>query len=134
MDYCITNLTEHGDSRGMLISIEEGIDVPFDIKRIYYIYGTEPDVRRGFHSHKNLIQLLVCVSGSCKIHLDDGYETSEVFLDSPKKGLLIKNFIWREMYDFSKDAVLLVLASEKYDESDYIRDYNDFLKFARREK
>ena len=120
----------HGDDRGQLVAIEEGIDLPFDVRRVYYIYDTLPGVRRGFHAHLKLEQILLCVSGSCKIHLDDGHETAEVILDKPNEGLYISNNMWREMYDFSEGAVLLVLASEHYDERDYIRDYNTFLKYV----
>lgn len=120
----------HGDERGQLIAIEEQKDLPFDIKRVYYIYDTLPGVRRGFHAHKKLEQILLCVHGSCKIHLDNGYDTAEVTLDKPHEGLYISNDMWREMYDFSEDAVLLVLASEHYDESDYIRNYEDFIHFV----
>ena len=123
----------HGDHRGQLVALEEFKDIPFDIKRIYYIFDTLPDVRRGFHAHQNLEQILICVHGSCKIHLDNGYETEEVLLDKPTEGLYIANNMWREMYDFSPDAVLMVLASELYDESDYIRNYEEFLKYVREE-
>lgn len=123
------NFQKHGDDRGMLIALEVEKEVPFDIKRVYYIYDTLTDVRRGFHAHKNLKQILICVHGSCKIHLDNGSETAEVLLDKPYEGLFIEHNMWREMYDFSEDAVLLVLASELYDESDYIRDYQKFKEF-----
>lgn len=116
-----------GDNRGSLISIESKIDIPFEIKRLYYIFGNKNNIRRGFHAHKNLQQLLIAVAGSCKILLDSGQNREEILLDSPSKGLLIKNCVWREMFDFSADCVLLVLASEHYDEKDYIRDYNKFL-------
>lgn len=121
----------HGDDRGQLVAIEENKDLPFDVKRVYYIYDTLPDVRRGFHAHRNLQQILICVSGSCKIHLDDGQDTAEVTLDKPNEGLYISNNMWREMYDFSEGAVLLVLASEYYDEADYIRQYDDFIKMIK---
>ena len=123
----------HGDERGQLVAIEEQKDLPFDIKRVYYIYDTLPGVRRGFHAHQNLEQILICVSGSCKIHLDDGTQTLEVTLDDPNTGLYIANNMWREMYDFTPGAVLLVLASQYYDEADYIRNYEDFLKMIREE-
>lgn len=122
----------HGDDRGQLVAIEEGIDLPFDVRRVYYIYDTLPGVRRGFHAHLKLEQILLCVNGSCKIHLDDGYETAEVVLDKPNEGLYISNNMWREMYDFSEGAVLLVLASEHYTEADYIRNYDAFLEMVRR--
>lgn len=121
----------HGDDRGQLVAIEATKDLPFEVKRVYYIYDTLPGVRRGFHAHLNLQQILLCVSGSCKIHLDDGHDTAEVLLDKPNEGLYISNNMWREMYDFSPGAVLLVLASEYYDEADYIRNYEDFLKMVR---
>lgn len=119
----------HGDDRGQLVAIEEMKDLPFDIKRVYYIYDTLTDVVRGHHAHKCLKQVLLCVHGSCKIHLDNGHETAEVLLDKPNEGLYIENDMWREMYDFTPDAVLLVLASEYYDEADYIRNYDEFKKF-----
>ena len=130
----VYNFLPHGDERGQLVALEEFKDIPFDIKRVYYIYDTLPGVRRGFHAHQNLQQILICVHGSCKIHLDNGYETEEVLLDKPTKGLYIAHNMWREMYDFSPDAVLMVLASELYDESDYIRNYDEFIKFVREEK
>lgn len=120
----------HGDDRGQLVALEEFKDIPFKIKRIYYIYNTAKGVTRGFHAHKNLEQILVCINGSCKIRLDDGKEKKIVPLDKPYEGLYVANNIWREMFDFSPDAVLLVLASELYDPRDYIRDYEEFLKFV----
>lgn len=117
-----------GDERGSLISLETYKQIPFDIKRVYYIYGTQTGVARGFHAHKQLQQVAVCVSGKCRMILDDGDKREELWLDSPAKGLLIGDMIWREMHDFSDDCVLLVLASEHYDESDYIRDYDEFLE------
>lgn len=124
------SLIPHGDSRGQLIAIEENNDIPFHVRRVYYIYDTNSDVTRGCHAHRTLKQLLVCVSGNCKIRLDDGKESQIVLLDKPNEGILICDTIWREMFDFSKDAVLLVLASDIYDEKDYIRDYQEFLKYV----
>jgi len=117
-----------GDDRGSLIALEEHHNAPFEIKRVYYIFATKEKVRRGFHAHKNLKQIAVCVSGSCWFHLDDGVKTEEIVLNTPNKGLLLEGLIWREMYDFSPDCVLLVLASEHYDEGDYIREFNQFEK------
>lgn len=122
---------QHGDDRGQLVALEESKEIPFDIKRVYYIYDTLSDVRRGFHAHKTLKQLLICVHGSCKVLLDDGKEKETVLLDKPYEGIFIQSNIWREMFDFSQDAVLLVLASEIYDESDYIRDYGKFLEYVK---
>ncbi|AHK15514.1 sugar 3,4-ketoisomerase [Thalassolituus oleivorans] len=117
-----------GDERGSLVAIEANKHIPFEVKRIYYIFGTQPGVSRGFHAHKNLQQLAVCVTGKCRMLLDDGITKESVWLDSPTKGLLIGNNVWREMHEFSDDCVLLVLASEYYDESDYIRVYSDFIR------
>ena len=120
----------HGDDRGQLVALEEFKDIPFEIKRVYYIYDTADGVRRGFHAHKELEQILICVHGSCKILLDNGKEKEDVLLDKPHEGLYISNDMWREMYDFSEGAVLMVLASRVYDESDYIRNYYEFLEFV----
>lgn len=119
----------HGDERGQLVALEEFKDIPFEIKRVYYMYDTLPNVTRGYHAHKNLKQILICIHGSCKIRLDNGKEKKVVPLEKPYEGVYVDNNMWREMYDFSEDAVLLVLASELYDENDYIRDYDEFLKF-----
>ena len=131
MDIKMFHFPPHGDDRGQLVAIEENKDLPFDVKRVYYIYDTLPGVRRGFHAHKNLEQILLCVNGTCKIHLDNGYDTAEVVLDKPNEGLYISNDMWREMYDFTPGTVLLVLASRYYDEADYIRNYDDFLAFVK---
>ena len=125
----IINFDIKGDERGSLISLEENKNIPFEIKRVYYIFNTLEGIRRGFHAHKKLKQLLVCVSGSCKILLDDGKSKEEISLDNPNKGLLIESMIWREMFDFSPDCVLMVLANEVYEESDYFRDYQQFLSY-----
>lgn len=117
----------HGDDRGQLISLEEHKDIPFAIKRVYYMYDTGERVIRGRHAHKALEQILVCIHGSCKILLDDGKEKKIVPLEKPYEGLYVPSNMWREMFDFSQDAVLMVLASDFYDERDYIRDYEEFL-------
>lgn len=121
---------QHGDERGMLVALEELQDIPFEIKRVYYMYNTRAEVHRGFHAHKNLKQILICIHGECKVLLDNGKEKKVVSLEKPYEGLYISNDMWREMYDFSPDAVLLVLASDFYNEEDYIRDYEEFLKFV----
>ncbi len=120
----------HGDARGKLIAIEENSDIPFTIQRVYYMYDTVNGVRRGYHAHKHLQQILICVHGHCQILMDNGHEKVTVLLDKPDEGLYIANNIWREMFDFSDDAVLMVLASEKYDEADYIRNYEEFIAFV----
>ena len=120
---------QHGDGRGQLVALEEFKDIPLEIKRVYYMYDTGEGVRRGYHAHKSLKQILICIHGSCKILLDNGSEKKEVPLEKPYEGLYVASNMWREMYDFSSDAVLMVLASEYYDESDYIRNYDEFLKY-----
>lgn len=126
--------TAHGDARGQLIALESlSEQVPFEVRRVYYIFDTTPGTVRGNHAHKNLKQVLICVSGACTIEceLPDGTRVQHR-LDWPDRGLLIEGLVWREMKEFSKDAVLLVLASEHYDEADYIRDYDVFKHEAER--
>lgn len=122
----------HGDERGQLIALEEFKDIPFRIKRVYYMYETKEKVVRGCHAHKNLEQILICIHGSCKIRLDNGIDKKTVSLERPDEGLYIANYMWREMFDFSSGAVLMVLASELYDEADYIRDYDEFLIYTQK--
>lgn len=129
MEYSLLDFQPHGDDRGQLTVIESHKDIPFDVKRVFYIYGTKDGVRRGFHALRETDQLITCVKGGCKILLDDGREKAVVPLDDPEKGLLVPARLWREMFDFSSDAVLLVLASGPYAESDYIRNYEDFLAY-----
>lgn len=120
------------NGNGKLTPIEANKDIPFDIKRVYYIYGVKNDVTRGFHAHKNLKQMLICVSGRVKIKTRTIKEEKVFQLDNPNIGLYLEGMIWREMYEFSPNAVLLVLASEYYDENDYIRDYNNYIKECRK--
>jgi dTDP-4-dehydrorhamnose 3,5-epimerase-like enzyme len=117
-----------GDDRGSLIAIEDGYNAPFNIKRVYYIFDTKEGVERGFHAHINLKQMAIVVKGSCTFVLDNGITREEIELNNPNQGLLIEGLIWREMKNFSPDCVLVVLASEHYDESDYIRNYDKFLE------
>ena len=126
--YKLVNFKTLGDERGSLIAIEQGYNAPFDIKRVYYIFDTKESVERGFHAHINLKQIAIAVKGSCTFTIDDGIKREEINLNNPNQGLLIEGLIWREMKDFSSDCVLVVLASEHYDESDYIRDYDEFLE------
>ena len=121
----------HKNDTGSLTFFETMRDIPFEIKRVYYICDVVPGARRGFHAHRKLQQVLLCVHGSCKILLDNGKEQEVVELNNPHEGLVVGNAMWREMYDFSPGAVLLVLASEYYDEADYIRDYQEFLKYLK---
>ncbi|MEX1221994.1 MAG: FdtA/QdtA family cupin domain-containing protein [Idiomarina sp.] len=115
------------DGRGNLVALEGERSVPFAIKRVYYLTEVSGH-QRGFHAHRNLHQLAICLHGSCRFVLDNGYERESVYLDNPAKGLFIDNLIWREMHDFSDDCVLMVLASDYYDEADYIRNYDVFLE------
>ena len=124
----IINLPSIGDNRGSLVAMETMDKIPFNIKRAYFIFDTQKNVSRGFHAHKDLQQVAVCVAGKCRMTIDDGKKREDVWLDSPNKGIFIDKYIWREMHDFSDDCVLLVLASDFYDESDYIRDYQEFMQ------
>lgn len=127
MQVKIIQLQTHGDDRGALVALEQGKNISFEIKRVYYLFKTKDGVRRGFHAHKTLKQVAIAVRGSCRFLLDDGTDRIELLLDNPAQGLLIDSCIWREMYNFSDDCVLMVLADRPYDESDYIRDYDIFL-------
>ncbi|MEM0135473.1 MAG: FdtA/QdtA family cupin domain-containing protein [Thermoplasmatales archaeon] len=127
MDCKIINLKKISDPRGNLTVIESLNDVPFEIKRIYYIYDVPGGESRGAHAHKMLEQLIIAVSGSFDVKVDDGRERKTFSLNRAYYGLLIPKLIWREMDNFSSGSVCLVLASDFYKESDYIRDYNEFL-------
>lgn len=116
------------DNRGYLSVVEGEVDIPFEIKRIYYLYMV-PEASRGSHAHKQLYQLMIATSGSVHVTLDDGRNKKTFVLDKPWKGLLVAPGLWRTLDDFSGGAVCLVLANNKYDAEDYIRDYNDFLKY-----
>lgn len=118
------------NNHGSLVPVEILQDIPFEVRRIYYIFGVESGARRGFHSHRELEQVLVCVHGSVKILVKTPKGSENVALDDPAKALYIGPMVWREMYDFSPDATLLVLASEHYRESDYIRDYAQYEREA----
>lgn len=134
MRYEILQFEEHGDERGSLIAVEEQKDIPFAIKRVYYIFDTLNGVRRGFHAHRKLKQVLIAVHGSCKIELNDGVKKEIVILDDCQKGLYIDTPLWREMYDFSEDCVLMCVASDVYDERDYIRNFEEYLEYMKGEK
>jgi UDP-2-acetamido-3-amino-2,3-dideoxy-glucuronate N-acetyltransferase len=111
---------------GSIVVAHSERDVPFAIQRIYYLYGVPSGQTRGFHAHKTLMQIAVCVRGSCRFRLDNGAESDEIVLSKPSEGIVIRPMMWREMSEFTDDCVLLVLASAPYDESDYIRNYQDF--------
>lgn len=121
VDFSVIN-----DDRGFLISLEQNKNIPFEVKRVYYIFNTKPGVRRGFHAHKELDQVLVCVKGSCTVLIDDAVNKKNVILSKANKGLYVGPMVWHEMYDFSEDCVLLVVASEIYDKNDYIGNYKQF--------
>lgn len=118
----------HGDARGKLVSLESMKDIPFEIKRVYYMFDTLPNESRGFHAHKDLEQVIIAMDGACRFVLDDGKSQEEVLLNRPDVGLYIGKNMWREMHDFSYGCKLVVLASEYYDENEYIRDYDTFLE------
>lgn len=121
-------LPDLGDERGSLVVAENNKNIPFDVKRFYYIYNVKPDVPRGFHAHRELMQLAFCVKGSFKMVMDNGIDKQEVYIDQPNKGLIIPPLVWHEMHNFSEDCIMLILASDYYDENDYIRDYDNFIK------
>ncbi|TQR33746.1 WxcM-like domain-containing protein [Campylobacter sp. MIT 99-7217] len=120
-----------GDERGKLVSLEANKNVPFEIKRVYYIFDTLPEEDRGKHAHVNLEQLIIAIDGSCEFILDDGKEKQNIVLNRPDIGLYIGKNIWREMKNFSYGAKLMVLASDYYDEKEYIRSYDEFLKICK---
>ncbi|MDK2172614.1 WxcM-like domain-containing protein [Acinetobacter baumannii] len=123
----LIDLPSFGDERGGLVAIESNQSIPFDVKRLYYIFNTSQKPR-GFHAHIDLKQVAICLKGSCRFILDNGSTKEKVVLDNPTQGLVIEGLIWREMHDFSEDCVLLVLASEHFTEQDYIRNYDEFLR------
>ena len=128
MDIERIQLQSHGDNRGMLIALEPERNVPFPIRRVYYLFATRNGVHRGRHAHRHLNQLAIPVRGSVTFLLDDGSGPVEVVLNDPSQGLLLGCMVWRELYDFSEDCVLMVLADQPYDPSDYITDYDAFLR------
>ena len=132
LENCVLKRVERKeDARGALIALETGREVPFAIERAYFLFDTTEGSERGFHAHRALSQLAVCVAGACTIIVDDGRQRREVRLDSPDQNLLMGPMLWREMRDFEPGNVLMVLASAHYDESDYIRDYDEFLTTVR---
>lgn len=127
--YKVIEFVDLGDERGNLVVIEgEGRDIPFDIKRVFYIYGSDSTVVRGQHANRETEFLLVNVSGTSKVRVDNGKESVVVELNKPRMGLYLSSMLWKDMYDFSKDSVLLVLASRHYDGQEYIRDYEEYIK------
>lgn len=126
--YKLIEFVDLGDERGNLVVIEgEGRDIPFDIKRVFYIYGSDSEVVRGQHANRETEFLLVNVSGVSKVKVDNGKESEVIELNKPRMGLYLSSMLWKDMYDFSEDSVLLVLASRHYDGNEYIRDYEEYL-------
>jgi len=126
--YQVLEFPQKGDNRGQLVIVEGTMDVPFEIKRIFYMYGSDPEVVRGRSANRKSEFVLINVAGTSKIKVDNGEESKVIELNHPHMGVYIKTMVWKDMYDFSEDSVLLVLASEHYDKEEYIRDYDAFLK------
>lgn len=127
--YKILFFRDLGDERGNLVVIEgDGMDIPFDIKRVFYIYGSDDTVVRGQHANRETEFLLVNVGGSSKVRVDNGEESAVIELNQPGMGLYLPPMLWKDMYDFSADSILLVLCSRHYDGAEYIRDYQDYLR------
>lgn len=119
--------SQRGDERGHLVIVEGGIDIPFEIKRIFYIYGSDSEVVRGQHANRKTEFVLINVSGQSKVRVKDGKGNVAVFaLNRPHTGIYLPSMVWKDMYDFSEDSVLLCLASEHYDAEEYIRSYDEF--------
>lgn len=130
----ILEFGEFGDERGSLVVVEGcGKNIPFTIKRVFYMYGSDDQVIRGQHANRKTEFVLINVSGTSKVKVDNGYESAIVELNRPRMGLYIPTMLWKDMYDFSEDSVLLVLASEHYDQEEYIRDYDAFIKEVKHE-
>lgn len=131
-DVCMIDLPVISDPRGDLTFMEGGTHIPFDIKRVYYLYNVPVDSERGGHAHRELEQVVFALSGSFRLRIDDGRNKADVWLNNPRKGLYLRNMIWREIDTFSQGAVCMVLASHPYDESDYYREYDDFIRDLKR--
>ncbi len=128
----IFNFPDLGDVRGNLVVIEgEHQDIPFDIKRVFYICGSDSTVVRGRHANRRTQFVLINISGTSKIKIDNGFESTVISLDQPHMGLFLDTMVWKDMYDFSPDSVLLVLCSEHYDSDEYIRDYDTYINEVR---
>lgn len=126
--YKILEFGDLGDERGKLVVVEGDMDIPFEIKRVFYIYGSDSSVIRGQHANRDSEFVLINVSGSSKVRVDNGFEEAIIELNRPRMGLYLPTMVWKDMYDFSEDSVLLVLANTHYDGNEYIRDYDEYLK------
>tara|TARA_B100000963_G_scaffold284188_1_gene252954 strand:+ start:6574 stop:6972 length:399 start_codon:yes stop_codon:yes gene_type:complete len=125
------NIESLGDHRGELISLESKENIPFDIKRVYYLFANKRNIDRGHHAHKKLKQVIFCIKGSCKINFDNSHSTQTILLSNYKRGVYVDSVIWRKMFDFSDDCILMVLADANYDEEDYIRSYDEFIEYMK---
>ena len=126
--YKILEFGDLGDERGNLVVVEGARDIPFEIKRVFYIYGSDSEVVRGQHANRKAEFVLINVSGTSKVRVDNGFEETIIELNRPRMGLYLPTMIWKDMYDFSEDSVLLVLSNIHYDGTEYIRDYDEYLK------
>lgn len=132
--YKVLSFPEHGDERGQLIVVEGGTNIPFEIKRVFYMCDSDDTVVRGQHANRKTEFVIINVKGTAKIKVDTGEKQEIINLDKPQIGLYLSSMVWKDMYDFSPDSVLLVLASEHYDATEYIRDYETFCKEVREQK
>lgn len=128
----ICSFKEFGDERGNLVVVEQMQDIPFEIKRVFYMYGTDSTMNRGMHANKKSKFVLINVTGKSKVKVTDGKNVQIIELTKPRMGLYLDTYLWKEMYDFSEDSVLLAIASEHYDASEYIRDYDEYLEIMER--
>ena len=138
LNYCkvrMLNFNERGDERGHLVAVEGNKEIPFDIKRVFYIYGSDSKVIRGQHANRNSEFVLINVAGSSKVKIKDGLGNEAVFcLNRPHTGIYLPQMVWKDMYDFSEDSVLLCLASEHYDSAEYIREYEEYVKLVKEQE
>ncbi|MEI8389687.1 MAG: FdtA/QdtA family cupin domain-containing protein [bacterium] len=130
MQYKLIDLNVNGDDRGSLVAFEKNQNVPFEVKRAFYIFDTKGEITRGVHANKKSEFLLIVISGSCRVKVDTGKEQDDILLNKPQKALYLNKLVWKEMYEFSHNTVLLVLSNEYYDENEYIRDYNHFFNMV----
>lgn len=126
--YSLLDFKIHGDERGSLVAIESGINIPFKVKRLFYIYGTTGNTVRGLHANRNSTMIFIPVSGSCKLKISDGVSEKHFNLNNRGQGILLEKMTWKEIYDFSKDSILLVISDSYYNKDEYINDFEQFVK------
>ncbi|SJN57290.1 TDP-4-oxo-6-deoxy-alpha-D-glucose-3, 4-oxoisomerase [Vibrio ruber DSM 16370] len=131
--YEVLNFLPMGDDRGYLIAIEGMNHIPFNIERVFYVYGTMSDKSRGCHANKNTRFVLVSISGSCSVTVHNGASSEDIILDSKTKGLYLDRMIWKEMHSFSSDSILMVMCSEKYDKDEYINNFDEYMRVVNRD-